>query len=153
MELSASERELVDEARGRIRDHARKRRAAGHYDKLYAFVRSETGTVYEGTPLETSMTQADCCAERHAIANMQHAETESTMLDAVLVAGPVPDTDDRVTTPCGACRHAISQFSDDATVLCSNFVRRDDGWTLFPSIERYTAEELYPAARIEPVWE
>jgi len=70
MELSATEREFVDEARGRIRDHARKRRAAGHVDKLYAFVRSETGTVYEGTPLETSMTQADCCAERHAIANI-----------------------------------------------------------------------------------
>jgi len=75
------------------------------------------------------------------------------LLDGVLVAGPVPDADDRVTTPCGACRHAISQFSDDATVLCSNFVRRNDGWTMFPSIERYTAEELYPAARTESVWE
>ncbi len=93
------------------------------------------------------------CAERHAINNMQYAETEATKLDVILIVGPVPDTDETVTTPCGACRHAIHQFSDNATVFCSNFVRQADGWTMFPTIERYTAEELYSHHRSHPTWE
>lgn len=112
-----------------------------------------SGNIYVGMPFETSQSQFDFCAERHAINTMQYAETETTKFDVILVACPVPDADEPVTTPCGACRHAIRQFSDDATVFCSNFVRRADGWTMFPALERYTAEELYPHQTHHPTWE
>lgn len=153
MELSEGEREFVDEARRRILDHATARRTAGFFDELHAVVRSTSGRVYDGVPFETSMPQFDFCAERHAINNMLYAETEAASVDAVLVAGPVPDEDADVTTPCGACRHAIHQFGDDATVFCSNFVREAEGWNVFPEMERYTAEELYPHPGSQPQWE
>lgn len=153
MDLTDAEREFVDEARRRIQSHSERRKAADRYDKIHAVARSTSGEIYEGTPFETSQPQFDCCAERHAINELHYAETEATAFDAILVAGPVPDEGDSVTTPCGACRHAIEEFGDDPTVFCTNFVREDDGWTMFPTIERYTADELYPHHQPHPTWD
>lgn len=145
--------EFVEQARQRIQAHARKRRQTGHTDKLYAVVRSETGDLYDGIPLETSMPQFNVCAERHAINNMLYAEPGAATLEAILVATPVPDETTPPPTPCGGCRHAIDQFSDDGTIYCTTFVREDDGWTMFPRVERYTATELYPDHQGHPSWE
>jgi cytidine deaminase len=152
MTSSAGAGEFVERARERILDHAKDRRRAGLTDKLYAVARSETGILYEGVPFETSMPQFDFCAERHAINEMLYAEPGAT-LDAILVATPAPDETAPPPTPCGACRHAIAEFGDDATVLCTTFVREDDGWTTFPRVERFTGDELYPDHQGHPSWE
>lgn len=153
LDLPDAEREFVDRARSRILDHSRQRREAGLVDRIHAVARSATGELYEGMAFETSQPQFDCCAERHAIADMHYAETERATLDALLVAGPVPDAEADPVTPCGACRHAIHEFGENPTVYCATFVREPEEWTAFPTVERYTAEQLYPARRPHPEWD
>lgn len=153
MPSSDEESAFVERARKRILEHARKRRRAGHTDKLYSVVRSETGNLYDAIPFETSMSQLNFCAERHAINDMLYAEPDSASVSDLLVATPVPDETHDPPTPCGACRHAIHEFSDDATVYCTTFVREEDGWTTFPRLERYTATELYPDHQGLPTWD
>ncbi|MFO7794235.1 MAG: hypothetical protein R6V35_04655 [Candidatus Nanohaloarchaea archaeon] len=151
-ELTESEEELVDTARERILNHAESRWEEGLYDVLYAFVLSESGEIYEGKPFESSQPSFNFCAERHAINQLQYEETENSKIEAVLVAGPVPDKDHKGTMPCGACRHAINEFGDEeTTVIISNFVRKEGGeWKLFPQIQKFQILELYPEA-YEPV--
>lgn len=147
-----TETEFVDQARDRILNHARKRRQACKNDKLYAVVESASGALYTGIPFETSMSQFDFCAERHAINNMLYAEPETEAFTALLVASPVPDESTPPPTPCGACRHALNEFSDDGTIICTTFVREADGWTMFPQMSAYTASELYPRHHEHPSW-
>jgi len=153
MDLSPEERDFFDAAERRILDHARRRRAAGRTDVIHAVVRSTSGDLYDAIPLETSTSQFDCCAERCAINDLRQAEPGDPTVDAVLIAGPVPAGSDAVTTPCGACRHVIHEFGPDATVYCASFVREDEGWTTFPTVERYTPQELYAHHDPGPVWE
>lgn len=145
--------EFIERAGQRIRTHARKRRQAGHTDKLYAVVQSKTDDLYVGIPLETSMAQSNFCAERHAINNMLYAEPDSAVIERILVATPAPDETTNPTTPCGACRHVINQFSDDATVYCATFVRETDDWTMFPRVNQFTATGLYPDHHGHPSWD
>lgn len=56
-------------------------------------------------------------------------------------------------TPCGACRHAVHELDPTAPVFCSTVVREAEGWTAFPSTERFTAAELYPEHRELPTWD
>ncbi|MDY6777209.1 MAG: hypothetical protein SVU32_00960 [Candidatus Nanohaloarchaea archaeon] len=150
-DLDENEQRLVETAKERIRKHARERRKQGLNDILYAFVRSTSGSIYAGKPFESNQPSFNFCAERHAINTMQYEETEEARLDAILVAGPVPEGREQPVTPCGACRHAIHEFGGGETpVIAASFVRQDRGWELFTALERYTASELYPAA-YEPV--
>lgn len=153
MELSADEQSFLDEAGDRILAHSRARREAGLYDKIHAVVRSASGEYYEGMSFEPAQPQFGFCAERHAILDMQYAETETTTIDTILTAGAVPVADHDVIMPCGACRHVIEEFGEDATVFCSSFVRTPDGFELFPRLERYTPAELFPEAKPLPTWE
>lgn len=145
------EERFLEGARERIRGHARTRREAGYTDKLYAVARSDSGALFLGVPLETTMAQFDVCAERHAINAMLVDDPDAT-LSAVLVASPAPDGTSEPPTPCGACRHAIQEFGDDCPVYCATFVREESGWSMFPKTARYTAEELYPDHRGHPEW-
>lgn len=146
------EDQFIEQARQRIREHAQTRREAGYTDKLYAVAQSDSGTLSVGIPLETSMSQFDVCAERHAINNMLYAEPDAT-LAAMLVATPAPDETSQPATPCGACRHAIQEFSENCPVYCTTFVREESGWTMFPQRARYTAERLYPDHQGHPSWD
>lgn len=150
-ELTEKE-ELIQYARERIGEHAKKRWENGLYDVLYAFVLSESGEIYEGKPFESSQPSFNFCAERHAINQMQFEETEESKIEAVLVAGPVPDENHKGTMPYGACRHTINEFGDEnTTVIASNFVRKEGGeWNLFPKIQKYQIPQLYPEA-YEPI--
>jgi cytidine deaminase len=150
--LTNSEEELVEHARERIREHARKRQKEGLYDVLYAFVLSESGEIYEGIPFESNQPCFNFCAERHAINQMQLVENEESEIEAVFVAGPVPDEEESVNMPCGACRHAIDEFGrEKTTVIASNFVRKGkDEWNFFPKIRKFKIRELYPES-YEPV--
>lgn len=151
-DLTKSEKELVDYAIERIGEHAKNRWENDLYDILYAFVLSESGEIYEGKPFESNQPSFNFCAERHAINQMQFEETDESKIEAVLVAGPVPDKDHKGTMPCGACRHAINEFGDkNTTVIATNFIRREGGeWNIFPKIQKFSISELYPEA-YEPV--
>lgn len=153
MDRSATGTGFIERAQERIRDHAETRRQADLADQIYAVVQSEAGSLYDGIPFETSLAQFDFCAERHAINNMLYAEPESARLETLLVATPVPDDSVAPPTPCGACRHAIDEFSDDGVVYCTTYVREPDGWAMFPALDRYSATELYPDHQGHPSWE
>lgn len=60
--------------------------------------------------------------------------------------------DDREPTyPCGTCRDAIAAVGGpDVTVLATCLVRRPDGWTLFPTVERRRVGELVPDRWTDP---
>ena len=58
-----------------------------------------------------------------------------------------------MTTPCGACRHALHEVNPEATVFCSHFIRESEGWNEFPTMEQFTVAELYPSAYEPPTWE
>lgn len=141
-----------ERARERIREHARARREAGYTDKLSAVARSDSGSLFLGVPLETSMAQFDVCAERHAI-NAMLVDGPDATLSAILVATPAPDETHEPPTPCGACRHAIQVFGENCPVYCATFVREDEGWSMFPKMERYTAAGLYPDHQGHPEWD
>lgn len=150
--LTEQEEELVEYARERISEHSNDRWENDLYDVLCAFVLSESGEIYEGEPFESSQPSFNFCAERHDINQMQFEETEESKIEAVLVAGPVPDKDHKRTLPCGAYKHLINEFGDEeTTVIVSNFVRKEsDEWKLFPQLQKFNIPELNPEA-YEPV--
>jgi len=81
-------------------------------------------------------------------------EEPTGTVETVLVAGPVPPDAVRPTMPCGTCRDAIHAVgSRDTTVLASCFVREQEGWDIFPVMERYTVGELYPEPYDPPTWD
>ena len=151
--MTADSRPFLDKAESRILSYLRDRRDANLYDTIVAIVQSQSGSIYEGIPFETSQPLFNFCAERHALNNMLHSEPGCNQFDCLLVAGPVPDATDGVITPCGACRHALYNLAPDATIYCSNFVREDEGWNMFPSIERYTSADLHPHHQSLPTWD
>ena len=144
---------FMAEAKERVIEQLRARRDAGKYDTIVAVVQSPADTFHTGTPFETSQPQFDFCAERHALHNLFHANPECTSFERLFVAGAVPDASESVTTPCGACRHALHEVNPEATVYCSHVVREPEGWNEFPSVEQFTVEELYPSAYDPPTWE
>jgi cytidine deaminase len=148
------EKNLVRYAESRIREDSIKRQEQGLYDVLYAFVLSESGEIYEGIPFESNQPSFNFCAERHAINHMQLEENEESTIETVLVAGPVPDEDEHVTMPCGACRHAIEEYGDkETTVIASNFIREGNNQrNIFPDIRKFKISELYPESYEPPKW-
>ena len=141
VKLTLDERKLVEYARGRVLEICESRKGKGLYDVTVAFVLSDGGNVYEGIPLELP-SGTGFCAERHAIANMVLNETEKAKIKILLVAGPVPEPQTKPITPCGACRTAINEFgTEETTILCSEFIRKDDGWEIFPKIWKFNPWE------------
>lgn len=153
MSVEFDEEEFIEEAKSRVMEQLRKRRAAGKHDTIVAVVQSPTGDLYKGTTFRTTQPQFDFCAERHALHNMFHEHPEVDSFERLFVAGAVPEVDGNVTTPCGACRHVMNEANPDATVICSNFVRESEGWIQFPTLKRFTVEDLYPHHQPLPTWE
>lgn len=144
MKFTKDEKKLIEYAKQRILEYAKMRKSLGLYDTIYAFILSESKSIYEGTPLDLP-SSTGFCAERHAIANMILKESEKAKIKVLLAVGPVPQESTKPSTPCGACRLAISEFGSEKTIiLCSTFVRKKDGWVIFPKIKRFKIEELYP---------
>ena len=148
------EKKLIEYAKKTIIKYCKERRKKGLYDIIYAFVLSNSGKIYTGACFESNLTQANICAETHAISNMVLAETEKAKVRSLLVAGPVPRESKRSITPCGRCRHVINEFgTPNTTVLCSEFIKLKKGWKLFPKIQKYTIRELYLFPYMPTKWE
>lgn len=77
-----------------------------------AAVETADGSVFRGCNVENASAGLTICAERSAI--FQAVAAGHTWIRRVVVFTPT----ETPTAPCGACRQVISEFSDDAQVLC-----------------------------------
>ncbi len=141
---------MVDYAKLKVLEYSRMRKSKGLYDVIYAFILSENNNFYDGVPLELP-SGVGFCAERHAIANMILKETEKARIKSILVASPVPTHLNKPLTPCSACRLAINEFGiNKTTILCSEFIRRDNTWEVFPNVWKCNIKDLYPLPWKDP---
>lgn len=76
-----------------------------------AAVKAEDGNIYVGTNVENVSYGLTICAERSAIFNaVAHGVTR--------IIGIAVTSDSKTpTSPCGACRQVIREFSDDDTTV------------------------------------
>ncbi len=152
MNFNKDELKLIEFAKDKIKKYGQMRKNNWLYDIIFAFVLSENNDIYEWIPLELP-SGIGFCAERHAIANMVLKETEKVKIKAVLIAGPVPENNDKLYyTPCGACRLAIYEFwGKDTIILSMNYIRTDTWWNRW-TIWKFKLQELYPYPWSNP-WE
>ncbi len=150
MKFTADEERLIEYAKLKVLEYSKLRKSKGLYDTIYAFVLSNAGNFYDGVPLELP-SGVGFCAERHAIANMLLKETEKAKIKSILVASPVPAHLNKPSTPCGACRLAINEFgTNKTTILCAEFIRRENAWEIFPKIWKCKIKDLYPLPWKDP---
>jgi cytidine deaminase len=82
--------------------------------KVGAALKTKNGMVFTGCNIENSSYGLSICAEREAIFKAISAGERD--LDTIAV---VTDSD-KLTTPCGACRQVMWEFSKDMTVVVAN---------------------------------
>lgn len=149
MKFTKQEQKLIDYAKKRITQIGKLRKGKGLYDKMIAFVLSNSGKIYDGICFESETAQqSNICAETHAISNMIAAETEKASVVSILVATPVPENKaSYCCKPCGRCRQIIHEFGKPNTsILCSQYIRKQKTWDSLKHIEKHTIKQLYPHA-------
>jgi cytidine deaminase len=145
VQLTKDEQKLVDYAKKAVAKYNAQRKAKGGIDTIYAFVLSDSGKIYDGACLESTIESAGVCAERLAIGNMILNETYKAKIISVVTFDPVPNEQEESSTPCGTCRHVIwENGSPNTTVICGQYIQRKNGWEFVPKMEKYTIKELYP---------
>jgi len=82
--------------------------------KVGAALKTKNGMVFTGCNIENSSYSLSICAEREAI--FKAISAGEMDLDTIAV---VTDSD-KLTTPCGACRQVMWEFSKDMTIVVAN---------------------------------
>ena len=82
--------------------------------RVGAAILAKSGKVYTGVNVENAAYTVTCCAERVALYNA----VSSGERDFEAIA--VTSDSSRITTPCGICRQALSEFSPHMDVVSSN---------------------------------
>ncbi|MFQ5712965.1 MAG: cytidine deaminase [Candidatus Scalinduaceae bacterium] len=82
--------------------------------KVGAALKTKNGMIFTGCNIENSSYGLSICAEREAIFKAVSAGEKD--LDTIAV---VTDSD-KLTTPCGACRQVMWEFSKDMTIMVAN---------------------------------
>jgi cytidine deaminase len=82
--------------------------------KVGAALKTKNEMVFTGCNIENSSYGLSICAEREAIFKAISAGERD--LDTIAV---VTDSD-KLTTPCGACRQVMWEFSKDMTIVVAN---------------------------------
>jgi cytidine deaminase len=143
--LTKDEHELVEYAKKAVSRYNKQRKAKGGIATIYAFVLSDSGKIYDGACLESSIGSASVCAERTAIGSMFTKETYSSKIVCVVTFDPVPEKQEYSSTPCGTCRHVIWEHGNPGTtIICGQYIQRKNGWEFLQDMEKYTIKELYP---------
>lgn len=151
--LTLAEKKLINHAKKAVIKYNKLRRKKGGIDTLYSFLISDSGKIHDGACLETEISQATICGERHAIANLVLNESYKAKIKSIVVADPVPKVQKNSTTPCGTCRHLIWEFGKpDTTVICIQYIQRKNDW-IFPKMEKHTIKNLYPNAYKPVKWD
>lgn len=78
-----------------------------------AVVETADGSVFCGCNVENASLGLTICAERAAVSAAVAAGRKKIRRVVVFTPTETP------TTPCGACRQVLSEFSDEATVVCA----------------------------------
>jgi len=104
------------------------RNAYAPYSCLHvgAALLSGNGNVYSGCNVENGAFPIGLCAERAAIAAAVLAEGAEFRLQSIAVLAFDQNGRQMAVTPCGACRQAMIEFGEDATVAFSG---GDGVWT------------------------
>jgi cytidine deaminase len=82
--------------------------------KVGAALKTKNGMVFTGCNIENSSYGLSICAEREAIFKAISAGERD--FDTIAI---VTDSD-KFTTPCGACRQVMWEFSKDMTIVVAN---------------------------------
>lgn len=82
--------------------------------KVGAALKTKNGMVFTGCNIENSSYGLSICAEREAIFKAISAGERD--LDTIAI---VTDSK-KLTTPCGACRQVMWEFSKDLTIVVAN---------------------------------
>ncbi len=144
IKLTQEEQKLVSHSKEAIVKYNKQRHAKGGIDTIYAFVMSDSGKIYDGACLESTIS-AGICAERLAIANMVLKGTYSAKVKIVVTFDPVPEEQEYSSTPCGLCRHVIwERGTPNTTVICGQYIQKKNGWNFLQKMEKYKIAELYP---------
>lgn len=144
IQLTSEEQKLVDYAKKAVVKYNKQRHAKGGIDTIYAFVLSDSGKIYDGACLESTIS-AGVCAERIAIGSMFTNETYSSKIVSVVILDPVPEPQEYSTNPCGLCRHVIWEYgTHKTTIICGQYIQLKNGWKFVPKMEKYTTNQLYP---------
>lgn len=128
--ITVDERKLIDAAKTvRANAHAP---YSGY--KVGAALIDDQGAIHTGCNVENAAFPEGTCAEANAIGSMVAAGGRCIV--AIAAVGGKDDIE--ACTPCGGCRQAIREFSDDNTriVLIGEANR----------IDSYTIDEMLPAA-------
>ncbi len=78
-----------------------------------AVIEAEDGSVFCGCNVENASSGLTICAERAAVSAAVAAGQRKIRRVVIFTPTETP------TTPCGACRQVLSEFSDEATVVCA----------------------------------
>ena len=144
IQLTKDEKRLVDHAKKMVVKYNNQRNAKGQLATIYAFVLSDSGKIYDGACLESTISSG-VCAERAAISNMFTAETYSSKIVCVVTFDPVPEPQEYNSTPCGICRHVIWEYGNSkTTIICAGYMKDKDGWKFAQNMEKYSTNQLYP---------
>ena len=102
-----------DEDLIRVASLARQRAYAPYSKyKVGAAVRTKRNKIYSGANVENASYGLTVCAERCAVwAAVAAGETKDYDAIAIVI------DDDRLPTPCGACRQVIAEFAPDLRVV------------------------------------
>lgn len=77
-----------------------------------AVIETADGSVFCGCNVENASSGLTICAERAAVSAAIAAGQKKIRRVVVFTPTETP------TAPCGACRQVLSEFSDEATVVC-----------------------------------
>jgi len=106
-EIGPGDEELV-----RVASLARERAYAPYSKyKVGAAIRTKRNKVHSGANVENASYGLTVCAERNAAFAAVNAG------DAAFDAIAIVIDDDRLPTPCGACRQVLAEFSPDMRVI------------------------------------
>ena len=84
IQLTKDEKKLVEYAKTAVVRYNKKRHSTGGIDTLYAFVMPDSGKIYDGACLESTISTGVICGERHAIANMILQETYNAKIKSIV---------------------------------------------------------------------
>jgi cytidine deaminase len=78
-----------------------------------AAVLAADGRIYRGSNVENASYSLSCCAERVAIFQAVAAGNRTLLALALFTPTTAP------VTPCGACLQVLTEFAEQAPILCS----------------------------------
>ncbi len=75
----------------------------------------ETGKVHKGCNVENASFGLSVCAERNAVFSAITHVGKGLKVSLVVIFTPT----NKPTTPCGACRQVLEEFSDSLKIICA----------------------------------